>query len=95
MSALIDSIYNRRLEVHYNEKYIRTETGQRVKIELKGKVRCPLLNINISSIVCSKFMDKEGWCRSIDPNVCNRLGCYICKSILKYQKSKALSKPKI
>lgn len=85
MNPLIESIYNKRLEIHYNEKQIRTDKGIRARIELKGKIRCPLLNIGISSVVCSNLMDKPDWPRYIDPSCCKRCNCYVALSIKKYK----------
>ena len=86
MTPFIESIFNKRLEIHYNEKYIRTEKGTKAKIELKGKVKCPLLNIGISSIVCSNLMDKPDWPRFIDFTCCKRCNCFIALSINRYKK---------
>jgi hypothetical protein len=86
---LIDSIHNKRTEIHYDEMYIGpTIKGFRAKIELKGKIKCPLLNTSISPIVCTKLMDKETWPRNIDQYVCSKCGCFINKSISRYQNSK-------
>jgi hypothetical protein len=86
---LIDSIYNKRIEINYNEMYVGPEIkGSRVKIELKGKIKCPLLNTSVSSTVCVKFMDKEDWPRGIDQTFCSKVGCFINKSISRYQNPK-------
>jgi len=84
---LIDSIYNKRIEIWYNEWVIRSREGQS-KIELKGKIKCPLLNTNISSLTCSRIMDKEGWPRKIDPEVCKKCNCFISASINKFRNIK-------
>jgi hypothetical protein len=85
MTQFIESIFNKKLEIQYNEKYIRTEKGNFTKIELKGKIRCPLLNCGISSIVCANLMDKPSWPRSIDTTCCKRCACYISLSIKKFK----------
>lgn len=86
--ALITSIYDKHLEVHYDEKRIKLKGGKDVKIQLQGKIKCPLLNSNISSIVCSKIMDNEGWPRKINPNICKECECYVYLSIQKFQERK-------
>jgi len=88
MEKVIDTIFNKRTEIHYNSWYIRTNDGKQVKIELQGKIKCPLLNTNISSLVCSKLMDKQDWPRNIDENVCKKCNCFINLSITKYKKEK-------
>jgi hypothetical protein len=84
---LIDSVYNKRTEIHYNEWYIKTDFSE-TKIELKGKIKCPVLNTNISSLVCSRLMDKEDWPRGIDREVCKKCDCFISVSISKFQSMK-------
>jgi len=85
---LTKSVYDKHLEVQYNEKYLNTTDGI-VHIQLKGKIFCPVLNHKISSIVCCKMMDKEGWPRSICPDVCeNQAHCFISKSIKKHVSTK-------
>ena len=83
---LIDSIYSKRTEIWYNEWKIGP--GFQTKLELKGKIKCPVLNINISSLVCSKIMDKDTWPRNIDPDVCNKCSCFINLSIAKFKNMK-------
>lgn len=83
-NPVIEAVYNKRLEIHYNEWYIHTPTG-RVKIELQGKIKCPLVNTPISPLTCSKIMDRDDWPRGIDPNVCKKCECYINLSIKKFQ----------
>lgn len=83
-NPVIEAVYNKRLEIHYNEWYIHTPTG-RVKIELQGKIKCPLVNTSISPLTCSKIMDRNDWPRGIDPNVCKKCECYINLSIKKFQ----------
>lgn len=85
---VIQSIYNKRTEIHYNEWFIRPSKDKKVKIELQGKVKCPLLNTNISSLVCSKMMDREGWPRGIDPEACKNCNCFIYLSIRKFKDKK-------
>lgn len=87
--ALIESIYNKKLEIHYNEWYVRDRENKPVKIELQGKIKCPLVNTQISSLACSKIMDKAGWPRAIDETACKRCNCYISVSIKKFQERKA------
>lgn len=82
---IVTSIYNKNLEVHYNEWYIRNRSGEKVKLNLQGKIRCPLLNSSISSLACSRIMDNQGWPRSIDEEICKKLDCYIYMSIRKFQ----------
>lgn len=86
-NPVIESLYNKRTEIHYNEWYINTAKGK-VKIELQGKIKCPLFNTSISSLTCSKLMDKEGWPRNIDENVCKNCECYINLSIKKFKEKK-------
>ena len=85
MNAVLDSIYNKRTEIHYNDWYIKTNDGHDVKIELQGKIKCPLLNTNISSLACSKLMDRSDWPRGIDETVCKKCNCFINLSIRKFQ----------
>ena len=92
MNEIMNSVYNRRTEIHYNQWYIRTNEGKQVKIELQGKIRCPLLNTNISSLVCSKLMDKQDWPREIDENICKKCNCFINLSISKFKREKDLIK---
>jgi len=83
-----DSIQDKHLEIHYDEKTINTRKGL-VKIRLKGKIFCPVLNSRITPLVCSKLMDADGWPRSIDPNICSKqAGCFIYKSIKKNMSKK-------
>lgn len=82
---VINSIYNKKTEVHYNEWFIYPD-NKPIKLELQGKIKCPLLNTGISSLVCSKLMDKNGWPRSIDDEICDKCSCYIHKSIRKFKK---------
>lgn len=92
---LIDSIFNKKTEIHYNEWYVRF-TDDLVKIELKGKIKCPVLNCGISSLVCSKLMDREDWPRNIDPQVCKKCDCFINLSISKFkEKGKTIEKKDI
>jgi hypothetical protein len=88
MEQLMNSIYNKRTEIHYNSWYIRTADNQQVKIELQGKIKCPLLNANVSSLVCSKLMDKADWPRGVDPDACKKCDCFINLSIRKFQDQK-------
>ena len=87
--TITTSIYDKRLEIHYNEWYIRNKEGKVRKLELQGKIKCPLLNAQVSSIVCSKLMDKLGWPRAIDEAACEKCFCWINLSISKFQKKKS------
>lgn len=81
-----NSIYNKSLEIHYNEKYVNTPKG-RINIRLQGKIYCKVLNNRITPIVCSKLMDSPNWPRCIDPTICDKQAmCYIYKSIQKNSK---------
>lgn len=92
---LIDSIFNKKTEIHYNEWYSKFES-ELVKIELKGKIKCPVLNCGISSLVCSKLMDRLDWPRGIDPQVCKKCDCFIHQSIIKFKnKGKTIDKKDI
>lgn len=86
--ALIDSIYNKHTEIHYNQKTSILKGGKKVKTELQGKVRCPILNKSVTSITCAKLMDEEGWPRHIDKDICTKASCFIYLSIQKYQEQK-------
>lgn len=90
-NPVIKAIFDKRSEIHYNEWYIHTSTGK-IKINLKGKIKCPLLNTSISSLVCSKIMDRKSWPREIDPNVCKKCDCYINLSINKFKEQKRKDK---
>jgi hypothetical protein len=85
---LIDSLYSKRLEIHYNSWYIRNKENKLIKLELQGKIKCPLLNTHISSLTCSKIMDRPGWPRAIDESVCKRCDCYVSLSINKFKAQK-------
>jgi hypothetical protein len=85
---LITSIYNKRTEIHYNEFYIKDRDNKIIHLELKGKLKCPILNIGISSLVCSKLMDKQGWPRGVDSSACSKCSCFISLSIQKFQERK-------
>jgi hypothetical protein len=82
---VITSIYDKRLEIHYNEWYIRNKEDKWVKLDLQGKIKCPVLNASISSLACARVMDKEGWPRAIDENVCKKCSCFVHLSIRKFQ----------
>jgi hypothetical protein len=84
---LIDSIFNKNTEIHYNEWQIKID-NKLVKLELKGKIKCPVLNCGISSLVCSKLMDREDWPRGIDKQVCQKCSCFINLSISKFKANK-------
>lgn len=88
MSELSDSIHNKRMEIKYNEKTIKNKEKKSIKIDLKGKIRCPVLNANISSTVCSNLMDKEGWPRCIKSEICQEAGCFINLSIKHFNDQK-------
>ena len=79
---LIKSIQDKHVEVHYNEKHFHLENKD-IHIEMQGKINCPVLNQKISSLTCSKLMDKKGWPRNIDEFVCDKANCKIYKSIKK------------
>ena len=87
-NPVIDSIYDKRLEIHYNEWFVRDRDNKPVKIDLQGKIKCPLVNMQISSLACSKIMDKEGWPRAIDPDVCKKCNCYVSVSINRFKEKK-------
>lgn len=86
--ALTTSVYDKHLEVHYNEWFVRNRDGQRIKLNLQGKIKCPLLNSSVSSLACSSIMDRPGWPRDIDENSCKKCDCYIYISIRKFQERK-------
>lgn len=81
------AIYDKKLEIQYNEWYIHTPKGK-IKIDLQGKIKCPLINTSISPITCSKIMDRKDWPRGIDINICKKCDCYINLSIQKFQNKK-------
>ena len=85
---LIDSIYNKKTEIHYNEWTIKSDKGP-IKIELKGKIKCPVVNCGISSLVCSRLMDREDWPRGIDKEVCQKCNCFINLSINRFRDNKS------
>lgn len=82
------SILDKNLEIHYNEAKTKNRNGRTVPLNLQGKIKCPILNQQISSIVCSMLMDKEDWPRGIDENICKKCKCYIYISIKKFQEKK-------
>jgi len=87
--ALVKSIYDKNLEVRYNCWYIKNRDHKWVKLDLQGKIKCPAINASISSLACSKIMEKDGWPRSIDENICKKCTCYVYLSIKKFkEKSK-------
>lgn len=88
-NELITSIYDKNLEIHYNKIVFRNKENQQVKLELQGKIKCPALNCNISSIVCSSLMDRTGWPRSIDSEICKKCNCFISVSINKFKTIKS------
>lgn len=82
------SVQDKYKEILYDEKQINTKSGP-VKLRLQGKINCPVLNHRISWIVCCKFMDKPGWPRAIDPNICcDGANCFVYKSLQKNSKKK-------
>lgn len=83
--ALSEAIQNAFREIQYNEYSFKTRKGEWVKIDLTGKIKCPVLNSLISHQVCSHIMDKETWPRGIDNNICKKCACYINLSIKKFQ----------
>jgi hypothetical protein len=89
MSVLIDSIYNKRNEVHYNEMPIYERSP--IKMNLQGKIKCPVLNYSISSVTCSKLMEREGWPRSINKDICKDCSCYVYVSIQKFNSKKVIT----
>ncbi len=80
-----NSINDAHREVQYNEYSFRNRTGGWTKLDLTGKIKCPILNEAVSHQTCSHIMDKETWPRGIDPNICKKCGCYINMSIKKFQ----------
>ena len=84
---LCRSIQDKKLEIHYNEKSVKTKDGL-IRLELQGKIRCPVLNCNISSLTCSNFMSKPDWPRGIDQNICTKCNCFIQLSIKSFQSKK-------
>jgi hypothetical protein len=84
----IKAIFDKRSEIHYNEWYIKTIDKKKVKLELQGKIKCPLFNTGITSLVCSKLNDNANWPRGIDPNICSDCGCYINLSIARFKGQK-------
>lgn len=85
---IITSIYDKQLEVHYNEWYIHNKDKKLVKLNLQGKIKCPLLNASISSLACSHIMEYKGWPREIDKDICKKCDCFISLSIRKFQERK-------
>lgn len=85
---VIDAIYNARTEVHYNSYSFRNKDGIQTKVELQGKIRCPVINASISHQTCNFLMDKSTWPRGIDPDICKKCECYINVSISKYRTEK-------
>lgn len=86
-SKLSTSIQDKRLEVHYDEKYINTTKGS-VHVKLKGKINCPVLNCKITPLVCSKLMESSDWPRGIYPHICANFRCYIHNVISKSKRKK-------
>ena len=84
---LIDSIYNKKIEIHYNQWNIKSDNSL-IKIELKGKIKCPVVNSGISSLACSKLMDRTDWPRGIDPQICQKCNCFINLSINRFKEIK-------
>jgi len=82
---IITSIYNKKLEVHYNNWTIKNRENKWVKLDLQGKIKCPILNEYISPLCCSKLMNKDEWPRAIDENICKKCNCYVYLSIRKFQ----------
>lgn len=85
---IVTSIYDKNLEVRYNEWYIRNKDKKLVKLDLQGKIKCPLLNASISSLACSHIMEYKGWPRDIDNDICKKCDCFINVSITKFQERK-------
>ena len=83
-----EAIYNAHREVQYNEYSFRNKYGAWINLDLTGKIKCPLLNKNISHHVCSHIMDKPTWPRGIDEHVCKKCNCFINMSIKKFQNRK-------
>lgn len=83
------SIQDKHTEIHYNDWYVKSRKQKDlIHINLQGKIKCKVLNSKISPLVCSKFMDKEGWPRNIDQSVCNKAECFVYRSIKKFQERK-------
>lgn len=87
-TELSKSIQDKHIEIHYNQKCIRSQDGKTVPINMQGKIKCPVINQSISSIVCAKLMDKKGWPRELDPEICKRCSCFIYLSIKKFSEIK-------
>lgn len=85
---LSEAIQSAFTEIHYNNYEFRNKSGNWSKIDLTGKIKCPVLNSSISHQTCSHIMDKDTWPRGIDPNICKKCGCYINLSIKKFQDKK-------
>jgi predicted secreted Zn-dependent protease len=85
---VLKAIYDKRTEIHYNKMEIHSRSGDKIKLNLQGKIKCPMLNTNISSITCSKMMEKDGWPRNIDPEVCKKCHCFVSVSIKKFQEKR-------
>jgi hypothetical protein len=81
-NSVTKAIQDKHVEVHYNEKQLYVN-GENIHIELQGKINCPVLNSRISSLVCSKLMDQNGWPRNCDSCICDNAHCKIYKSIKK------------
>jgi len=81
-SALSNSIQDKNVEVHYDSKTIKSNKGY-FKVLLQGKIQCKVLNCKITPLVCAMTMETKGWPRQIDGDICNKMGCFICKSIKK------------
>ena len=79
-TTIYESIQSKHREVQYDSKTIKTSQGVK-PIKLKGKINCPVLNDKITPIVCSKYMDAEGWPRCVSKDICDKAECYIHKSI--------------
>jgi len=85
---LVQSIQDKHVEVHYNDKRIRV--GNRdIHIEMQGKITCTVLNSKVSSLTCSKLMEQDGWPREVDECVCDNARCKIYKSIQKNMASRS------
>ncbi len=82
INTIAKTIQDKHLEVKYNEKTITIDNKQ-IHVELQGKINCPILNQKISSLVCSKLMDQNGWPRHSCSDICDQANCKIYKSIKK------------
>jgi len=72
------SVWDKHLEIHYNEFLTENKT----RIQLKGNIRCPVLNEKVSSLVCKKLMDLYGWPRYLRKDICAQCNCNMKEQLL-------------